>query len=88
MERGVFGLGNQMIDAAAENWIKCGRGNAECDKIVISGPCENAIVVLGRLLELGISPGRLVWLAPLSGDSLIELGHGDVSLIYSSCDFS
>ena len=79
MERGVFGLGNQIVDTAAEIWITTGGGKQDVDKIVVSGTCANAMVVLGRLLSLGVSHERLVWLAPFSADGVIDLGHPDVS---------
>ena len=81
MKRGVFGLGNQTVDSDAEAWITSGGGKREDDKIVVSGTCANALVVLGRLLSLGVSSERLVWLAPFSADSSIELGHADVRIL-------
>lgn len=83
VERGVFGLGSQIADAAAENWIVAGGGKADCEKILVCGTSENALVAMGRLLSIGISPNRLVWLSPFVGDNVFELGHSDVSCFLS-----
>lgn len=79
MERGIFGLGNQIVDLAAEEWVLHGGGKLDDDKVLISGGNDNALAALSRLLSLGISSERIVWLTPSVG-SVIDIGHVDVSI--------
>lgn len=81
MKRGVFGLGNPIVDGQAEEWIMSGVGSKTEDKIVVAGSSENALVAISRLLELGVQTDRLLWLAPFA-EQLIDLGHPDVSFLY------
>jgi hypothetical protein len=78
--RGIFGLGNQLADDRAADWITKGKGASPTEKVVIFGHGDAACAALGGILSLGVAPERIVWLCP-NGESAIDLGHNDVILM-------
>lgn len=85
MERGIFGLGNQAVDAMAVDWVLNGMGGTTDDRIVVHGGSENSLAVLGYLLNQGVTSDRIVWVSPVQ-HNVIDLGHADVSILPCSVE--
>ena len=73
-ERGVYGLGSETSDLAVSQWLFGPRG-PRTPGVVVYGSGLIAWSAVGRLLEKGLEPERLVWILPRTEFIDGELGH-------------